>query len=117
MSETYTPPTECVVPEGKHMVDGLTVRELDIVSRQLGCDVSAALRDQGAGAGKLWSALPRLAWVWTKRTDPQAKLDPFLDLDAGQIGILLGQDEPDEHIEHAAGDTPDENPTAPAPAS
>jgi len=107
---TYTPPTERVVPDGAGLVDGLTVRELDMVSRQLGCDVTAALADQGNGAGKLWAALPRLAWVWAKRTDPHAKLDPFLDLSSSQLSTLLGQDEdPDED--------PETNPTDPAPAS
>lgn len=111
-STTYTPPTECVVPEGQHLVDGLSVRELDIISRQLGCDVSAALADKGTGAGKLWAALPRLAWVWAKRRDPHAKLDPFLDLTAEQLGQLLGDDD-------VAGDVddPETNPTDPAPAS
>jgi hypothetical protein len=111
---TYTPPTECVVPEGQHLVDGLSVRELDIVSRQLGCDVSAALADKGTGAGKLWAALPRLAWVWTKRRDPHAKLDPFLDLTAAQLGTLLGDDDP---AGDQVDDDPDANPTDPAPAS
>jgi hypothetical protein len=121
MSETtptpYELPTECVVPEGVDLVDGLLVNELDIVSRQLGCDVMDALGDTGNGAGKRWSALPRLAWLWAKRTDPRAKLDPFLHTAPSQLNLLLGLD----RDEDPAGDEDDDdalaNPTDAAPAS
>lgn len=115
-TETYTPPTGCVVPAGRDVVDDLTVRELDIVSRQLGCDVVEALGDTGNGKGRRWAALPRLAWLWAKRADPRAKLDPFLDLTADQLNDLLGDDEVDDQVDDQ-GDDVAANPTDPAPAS
>lgn len=98
----WTVPTERVVPEGVDVIDGLLVRELDIVSRQLGCDVTAALGDQGNGKGLRWAALARLAWLWAKRADPKAKLDPFLDLGVGALNHLIGADEPEAGGDHPA---------------
>lgn len=110
--DTITP----LVPEGKTYTE-LSVRELSLISTQIGADVAAALRDTDTGAGKGWDALPRIAWCWAKRSDPAAKLDPFFDLEAAELQCLLGQHRDAELA--AAGDEvdPAANPTAPAPAS
>lgn len=104
--------TERLVPDGEDMLDGLSVRELSIVSQQLKCDVAEAIG--GDKDGKRWDAFPRVAWLWAKRQDPTAKLDPFFDMTAGQLMAALGADDDAEE----PGEEPVEaNPTVPAPAS
>lgn len=101
-----------VLPAGADVLDDLTVRELDIVSRQLKCDVYDAVGNDAGGAR--WSALARLAWLWAKRTDPTAKLDPFLDYTGAQLTQLLrmGADDVDESDDESAAEVDAEaNPT------
>lgn len=119
--DTTTP--EPVIPAGLDPLDDLTVGELGTVGRQLGCDPYAAVNDQSTGLR--WLALGHLAWVWAKRTDPRAKLDPILQLKPDQVAHMLrlvGDDAGDQ-----AGDQDDvdqvdvagelaENPTASTPA-
>lgn len=93
--ESYQPPTERVVPEGKNMLDDLTVQELAIVGRLLKCDPYEAVADtpldeEGRTRGIRWLAMAHCAWVWTRRTDPSAKLAPFLELQPGDVAKLTG---------------------------
>lgn len=103
----YEVPTKQVVPAGKDTLDGLTIRELDIASRKLQVDVVDAFK-HGAG-GKRYAAFATVAWLWAKRTDPAAKLDPFMDLETGALLDLLGVG--DDEDELPDGDDPDANPT------
>lgn len=92
---TSTTTPERFIPAGKDPIDDLSVRELALVSRQIGCDVTAAVASDKDG--KRWDALPRLVWLWAKRQDPTAKLDPFMDWTANQLMAALGMDdEPDD---------------------
>lgn len=81
-----------LVPEGKDFTD-LTVGELDKVSRELKADVLAACANR-EGAGYLrWGAMARVAWLWARRTDPQAKLATFLDYEPDDLLHALRMDE------------------------
>jgi hypothetical protein len=75
---------------GVDPLDELTVTELDIVSRQLKCDVYEAV---GGKDGLRWAALARLAWLWAKRRDPHAKLQTYVDLTGAQLTRVLRLDE------------------------
>lgn len=103
---------ELLVPPGVDMLDGLTVAELDTASRQIKCDVIDAVAGKD---GLRWSALPRVAWLWARRRDPQRKLQPFLDLSASELGRLLGLDDDDDDDQAQEVDTA-ANPTDYAPA-
>lgn len=110
--DAYTPPTEPVVPEGKDPLDNLKVQELSIVGKQLKLDPYAAVHDPQYGIK--WEALATVAWVWAKRIDPRAKLAPFLELEPGDIAMLLRQlddDEGEDQGEDQAGGDDLENPT------
>lgn len=71
-------------------LDALSVTELDIVSRQLKCDVYEAVAGKD---GLRWAALARLAWLWAKRRDPHAKLQTYVDLTGAQLTRVLRLDE------------------------
>lgn len=99
------------IPEGKDPLDDLTVTELDIVSRQIKADVYEAM---GGLDGLRWAALARLAWLWAKRRDPHAKLQPFLDLTGAQLTEVLRLNTQAE--DQAPELDADENPTDATPA-
>lgn len=99
-----------LVPEGKDPLDDLTIRELDIASRKLEVDVASAIK-HGVG-GKRYEGLALVAWLWAKRSDPQAKLEPFRDVTMPALATALGMDDDDEEE-----DDDDENPTARASGS
>lgn len=92
----------CLVPDGCHATDDLTVAELSAVSRELRCDVVSALSDEGTGAGRSWDAYALLAWTWAKRSNPRAKLSPFKQLNGEQLLRCIGWDS--EARAAAAGD-------------
>lgn len=91
MTEQQTE-TVCVVPEGKDAVDDLTIGELDTIARKTGADVMQALAGRGAEGTRRMVTLAYLAWVWTKRVRPEAKVDEFLNMRAGDLEVLLGFD-------------------------
>lgn len=106
---TENTPTELLepyVPADVDPVDGLTVRELDIASQRIKCDIGEALQGKD---GKRWLAMATIAWLWAKRLDPTTKFDPLLDLHAGELARRLRFDE--DQVE--ADD--DANPTGSAP--
>lgn len=106
-------PTEPVLPPGRDPLDDLTTGELGTIGRALRYDPVAAVTDPTSGLR--WPALAHVAWVWAKRTDPAAKLAPFLDATATQVSHLLRFDEdatPTDTDEDVA-----ENPTDSAPGS
>lgn len=93
-----------VVPEGKDLTD-LTVGELDKVSRELKADVLAAVAGL-EGVGHLrWGAMARCAWLWARRTDPNAKLQTFLDYTTDELVTACGWDraQPGELLDPMAG--------------
>lgn len=92
-----------VVPEGKDLTD-LTIGELDKVSRELKHDVLDAVAGGSNGAYR-WGAMARLAWLWARRTDPQAKLQTFLDYETEDLTHACGWDrnEPGELLDPTAG--------------
>lgn len=112
-----------IVPDGLDPLDDLTVAELGTIGRQMGCDPYNAVKNRDEGAGLRWEALGRVAWLWAKRRDPRAKLDPILSLRPGDVGEVLGMFATDEEL--AAAGVEDEvpgvedelaaNPTAPTP--
>lgn len=114
-----------IVPEGVDVLDDLTVAELGTIGRQLGADAYDAVKDRGAGAGLKWEALGRVTWLWAKRRDARAKLDPILQLTPAQIGDVLGLFDVDEQVDdevvgEAGVDVAGElasDPTAPTPES
>lgn len=112
-----------LIPEGVDFLDDLTVAELGVVGRQLKCDPYDAIKDRDAGAGLKWEALGRIVWLWSKRRDPRAKLDPILQLRPTEIGAVLGlfdDDEGDEVEGEGEVDVVDElaaNPTESTPGS
>lgn len=104
---------EPVVPAGVDPIDALTVTELDIASRQLRCDVYEAV---GGKDGLRWAALARIAWLWAKRRDERAKLQPFVDLTGAQLTHVLRLDEDDDQVDQVDDDV-EANPTEHAPGS
>lgn len=103
------------IPEGCDPLDDLMVAELDIASRQLKHDVYACV-GQKDGDGRYWHALALLAWLWAKRLDPKAKLEPFRQLKGAQLTeVLRLNDLPDD--DSADDASAEENPTDSAPAS
>lgn len=115
-----------IIPPDVDVLDDLTVAELGTIGRQMGCDAYDAVKDRERGAGLKWEALGRVTWLWAKRRDPRAKLDPILQLTPAQIGTVLGlfDDAPDD-VDEAGQDSADvdvpgelaEDPTAPTHAS
>ena len=87
-----------VLPAGVDPMDDLTAGELGHIGKLLSYDPVSAVRDPKAGLR--WPALAHFAWVWAKRTDPRAKLQPFLDLRATELSAVLRLDE-------LAGDEPE----------
>lgn len=107
----YQLPTECVVPEGVDPLDDLTVGELGHVGKLIKYDpVTAVKRPE---VGLRWPALAHIAWVWAKRVDPKAKLQPFLDATVPQLSVVIGLD---READAEDGDA-DANPTDSTPAS
>lgn len=98
------------VEAGVDPLDDLTVAELSIVGRQIKCDPYEAM---GPRSEHRWDALARIAWLWAKRRDAHAKLQPYLDLTGAQLTEVLRlndrQDDADQDVA--------ENPTDHAPAS
>ena len=117
MTENTTARVAVELPEGIDYVldagldplDDLSVTELDIASRQLKVDVYQAVAGEG---GLRWAALARLAWLWAKRRDPHAKLQPYLDLRGAQLTEVLRLN---DRVE-AEQDDPNANPTDATPA-
>ncbi|GAB3251376.1 hypothetical protein GCM10027425_09270 [Alteromonas gracilis] len=128
---TEAPPVEQLpggftgVPDGVDPLDGLLVGELGHASRIIGVDVvEAVLADKD---GRRWDALPAVAWLWAKRLDPKAKLEPFKNLPGARLYELLGMSPSSQPLdeleaEPAPEDQPDtgaedvaENPTESAP--
>lgn len=97
-----------VLDRGTDPLDELTVTELDIVSRQLGLDVYEAV---GGAKGMRWAALARLAWLWAKRRDPHAKLQPFLDLNGAQLTEVLRLNDQADDVDQAPELDAEANPT------
>lgn len=85
-----------LVPEGKHMVDGLTLAELDIASRKIGADVVLAMQVQEHDDGTFtadpgrYRAQAQVGWLWARRTDPQAKVETFLGYTTDEMSHALG---------------------------
>lgn len=67
-----------IVPEGKHALDNLTAGELGHGSRMIDTDLAAAAQ---TGHVATWEARAIVAWLWAKRTDPNAQLDAWRKLD------------------------------------
>jgi hypothetical protein len=105
--------TVSLVPDGLDATDDLTVDELSNISRQLRCDVGAAMADQGTGAGRRWDAMALVAWTWLRRTDPKAKLTPFRKLTGQQLVVCIGWDDDDDESEGDSDDL-ELDPTGPA---
>lgn len=99
---TTTSSVPVVVPDGKHYTD-LTVGELDYASRELKADVLAAIAGHDGTAHLRWGAMARAAWLWARRTNPQAKLQTFLDYETEDLIHALGEDRPQD-------DAPDPTP-------
>lgn len=74
-------------PQGDDdLLDGLTVRELRVGNGKLRADLVNAITEPTADR---WDALALAGWLWAKRTDPAARLDPWTDLTASQLVELL----------------------------
>jgi hypothetical protein len=95
VTEYQQTPTR-VVPSGKDAVDDLTVGELDTIARKCGADVMQALAGKGAEGTRRMVVLAYLAFVWTKRTRPDAKVDEFLNMRAGDLEVVLGFNDDEE---------------------
>ena len=114
MTETateYQLPTEPVVPEGRDPIDDLTAGELGHVGKLIKYDPVSAVSDPTTGLR--WPALAHLAWVWARRVDPKAKLQPFLDSTPRTLTALLRLDEDDDAAQEVGADvTPTDSPAA-----
>lgn len=109
MTDTITPGYGTrLIPPGKDVLDGLTVRELDLASRKLQVDVVDAFK--GGAGGKRYAAFATVAWLWAKRTDPTVKIDPFMDLETSELLKLLGLDDDDDDDDQGDDDA-EANPT------
>lgn len=111
-TDPYTAPTDPVLPPGANALDSLTVGELGTIGKALKLDPYVAVGKDETGVR--WPALAHAAWVWAKRTDPRAKLSPFLELTADEVRHLLRMDE-DEDQDQADAD-PAADPTDSPPA-
>lgn len=111
MTENTTPALEPVTPPGVDPLDDLTVGELGTIGKLIKYDPAAAVQDPTTGLR--WPALAHIAWAWARRTDPTAKLAPFLELTAEQVGRLLRLDEPTADTGDGDAET---NPTDSTPA-
>lgn len=114
---TYTIPRDehgqllPVLPADVDVMDDLTAGELGTIGKLLSYDPVTAVRDPQAGLR--WPALAHFAWVWAKRSDPRAKLQPFLDLRATELSRVLRLDEPStEPAELDAETNPTDSPDA-----
>lgn len=94
MTETQQPIR--VVPPGKDAVDDLTVGELDTIARKTGVDVMQALSGRGAEGTRRMVTLAHLAFVWSKRERPDAKVEEFLNMRAGDLEHVLGFDDEEQ---------------------
>lgn len=103
---------EILVPEGSDAIDDLTIRELDLIARLIKCDVMQALSGRGAEGVNRQAALARIAQLWAKKRDPQAKLDQFLDMKSATLSTVLGFDREDDQEQ-----VPGVPPTTPASES
>lgn len=113
MTETteWQLPTTPVIPAGRDPLDDLTTGELGHIGKLLKYDPVAAVKDPATGLR--WYALAHIAWVWARRLDGRAKLQPFLDSTATTVAELLRFGDPVESEDQVAS----ENPTDSTPAS
>ena len=108
---TWQLPTEPVIPAGVDPLDKLTIGELGTIGKLIKYDPASAVKRPEVGLR--WPALAHIAWVWARRTDPKAKLQPFLDCDAETLGKLLRFDEETDPEGEGEGEG---NPTDSTPA-
>jgi len=96
---------------------GLTLGELDTISRTLGEDVMQAVAD---GTQNRWKGLALVALTHARRTDPTAQLKTYLDMHPDQLADILYGPETDDQPDQPTGsdvEALEADPTAPAPAS
>lgn len=100
-----------LVPADKHMLNNLTVGELDTASRQIKADVVQAVSGANDGVNR-WAAIARVAWLWARRQDPKAQLQTYLDMEPDDLATLLGMDDDEEEpaLDPTASSTGSESP-------
>lgn len=122
MSTTDTTPTktipEPVCPLGDDFTELVTIAEIGIVSRQLGCNPIIEIETQGQ---RQWEAMARLGWVLDRRRDRQAAHSTWDALTLPELmtalGIPMGATPADTEARRELERQADEvDPTAPAPA-
>jgi hypothetical protein len=92
-----------VVPEGRHAIDDLTAGELGFGSRLMKGDLATLAQ---SGHESTWEARCCLAWLWARRTDPGAQMEPYRALSAFQLlrTLRLLEDKPTPAADADAGD-------------
>lgn len=95
---------------GENPVGSLSVAEVDVISRQIGCNATHAAVH--VDHPQHMPALARVAWLWERKSNPTAQLGAFLALTTDQVYALVGMLDPDD-APAAADDDLDvsENPT------
>lgn len=99
-------------PQGEApLLDDLSIRELRIGNAKCRADIVTAIQVPTADR---WDALAIVGWLWHKRRDPQARLEAWTDLTAGQLSVALGLAGDQEPADVDQGDDgPDDGPPAP----
>lgn len=111
-------PVPVVCDPGQDFTDLVTVKEIGIVARQLGCNPIVEIEQ---GGPKSFDAMARLGWVLHRRTDPQAKPDAWDGLTLPQLlaalGVPMGETQDQVEARRVAEAQADAaNPTDGAPA-
>lgn len=100
-----------VVPDGKRGGDDLAVGEIDIASRKLGSSAMAAAGDPDHMLH--FAALIQFAWLWSMRTDPRSKVEPFKLMTLDELHHTLGIHRPTETAGDDGQGEQGEDPTSP----
>lgn len=91
MTENNTPEAlpigEPVCKPGEDFTEAVTIAEIGIVARQLGCNPIIEIEREGP---QQWSAMARLGWVLDRRRNPQARHEVWDALTLGQLMRALG---------------------------
>lgn len=89
----------------------LTIREIQIGRKKL--DGVNPLLAMSGGTAEVFEAMAVVAWLIERRANPTAPFDRYLDMTVEEVDAELDRLAPD--AAESADESPQENPTDPAP--